>query len=62
MLTEMNADRTPDASRTPVGKRLTVTQPDPNNPPRSLLGLAPAAGQDRVSFVDDGENTPRLLH
>ena len=58
----MNADRTPNAFWTPVGMRLTVTQPDTSNPPRSLLGLAPAAGQDHVSFDDDGENTPRLLH
>jgi sugar lactone lactonase YvrE len=47
---------------TPGGHQLLAQPADPKVGAGSLFGLALAPGADGVYFVDDGENTLRLLH
>jgi hypothetical protein len=47
---------------TPAGKQLIAQPADPKVGAGSLFGLLVAPGEHGVYFVDDGENTLRLLH
>ncbi len=47
---------------TPAGKQVLVKPADPKSGAGSLFGLVVAAGGKGVFFVDDGDNTLRLLH
>ncbi len=47
---------------TPAGRQLSVQPADSKTGAGSLFGLAVAPGAGGVYFVDDGENTLRLLH
>jgi hypothetical protein len=47
---------------TPAGKQVSVQLADSKTGAGSLFGLALAPGGTGVYFVDDGENTLRLLH
>jgi hypothetical protein len=47
---------------TPAGKELLAKPADPKSGAGSLFGLVVAPGGKGVFFVDDGDNTLRLLH
>jgi sugar lactone lactonase YvrE len=47
---------------TPAGRQLTAQPADPKTGAGSLFGLVVAANGKGVYFVDDGDNTLRLLH
>jgi hypothetical protein len=47
---------------TPAGKELVAKPADPKSGAGSLFGLVVAQGGKGVVFVDDGDNTLRLLH
>jgi DNA-binding beta-propeller fold protein YncE len=47
---------------TPAGRQLTAQLADSKTGAGSLFGLVVAPGGNGVYFVDDGENTLRLLH
>jgi hypothetical protein len=47
---------------TPAGKQVLVKPADPKSGAGSLFGLVVAPGGKGVYFVDDGNNTLRLLH
>jgi hypothetical protein len=47
---------------TPAGKQVVVKPADPKSGAGSLFGLVVAPGGKGVFFVDDGNNTLRLLH
>jgi hypothetical protein len=47
---------------TPAGKQVVVKPADPKTGAGSLFGLAVATNGSGVYFVDDGDNTLRLLH
>jgi hypothetical protein len=47
---------------TPAGKQMLVKPADPKSGAGSLFGLVVAPGGKGVYFVDDGNNTLRLLH
>jgi hypothetical protein len=47
---------------TPAGQQLTAQPADPKTGAGSLFGLVVAANGKGVYFVDDGDNTLRLLH
>jgi DNA-binding beta-propeller fold protein YncE len=47
---------------TPAGTQLIAKPVDPKHGAGSLFGLVAAAGGKGVFFVDDGDNTHRLLH
>lgn len=47
---------------TPAGRQLTAQLADSKTGAGSLFGLVVAPGANGVYFVDDGENTLRLLH
>ncbi len=47
---------------TPAGKQVIVAPADPKTGAGSLFGLALATGANGVYFVDDGDNTLRLMH
>ena len=47
---------------TPGGKQVTVEPADPKSGAGSLFGLVIAPGGKGIYFVDDGNNTVRLLH
>jgi hypothetical protein len=47
---------------TPAGRQLTAQPADSKTGAGSLFGLMVAPGANGVYFVDDGENTLRLLH
>lgn len=47
---------------TPAGKQTTVQTADTKTGAGSLFGLVVAPGGSGVYFVDDGENTLKLLH
>ena len=47
---------------TPAGKQLLVKPADSKSGAGSLFGLVVAPGGKGVFFVDDGDNTLRLLH
>jgi len=47
---------------TPAGTQLIAKPVDPKHGAGSLFGLVAAAGGKGVFFVDDGDNTLRLLH
>jgi hypothetical protein len=47
---------------TPAGKQVTVKPADAKSGAGSLFGLAIAPGGKGIYFVDDGNNTLRLLH
>lgn len=47
---------------TPEGKQLVAGPADPKTGAGSLFGLVPAPGGAGVYFVDDGDNTLRLMH
>jgi hypothetical protein len=47
---------------TPAGKQIALAPADPKTGAGSLFGLLVATGGRGVYFVDDGDNTLRLLH
>jgi len=47
---------------TPAGKQVAVAPADPKTGAGSLFGLVVASNGNGVYFVDDGDNTLRLLH
>jgi hypothetical protein len=47
---------------TPAGKQVSIKPADPKSGAGSLFGLVIAAGGKGIYFVDDGNNTLRLLH
>jgi len=47
---------------TPAGQQLAVAPADPKTGAGSLFGLVVANGGNGLYFVDDGDNTLRLLH
>jgi len=47
---------------TPAGKQVAVAPADPKTGAGSLFGLVVAHGGHGIYFVDDGDNTLRLLH
>jgi hypothetical protein len=47
---------------TPAGKQVVVRTADTKTGPGSLFGLAIAPGKTGIYFVDDGDNTLKLLH
>jgi len=47
---------------TPAGKQVVVRTADTKTGPGSLFGLATVPGKAGIYFVDDGDNTFKLLH
>jgi len=47
---------------TPAGKQVVVRTADTKTGAGSLFGLATAPGKSGIYFVDDGDNTLKLLH